>query len=468
MSNITAEHLELIRNDYAAYCDFVYNYNSDEVVWKPTKLHTFLCDTVDDFVQRPARYEDGSKKAFEILILNTPPQVGKSVTITETYPAYYLGARDQHGNVIEISYNIGLARRFGRKNKQKIEAYNGILFDQHISKDNKSQQDFSIAGTTGGMISAGIEGGITGNPAKLMIIDDPVKNQEAADSPTQRQKVIDEWESSYRTRIAAGGKVIVIMTRWHKEDLAGYLMEEYSDLCEVVNIPCEAEENDPLGRNEGDPICPEIGKDAEWLADTKKSYLSGQGERVWFALFQGRPTNPQGQIIQREWIKRYEWTPDFYKKMRLIYISVDATFKDHDDTDYVAIGVWGKRGPNHYLLDLCRERMGFPMTIKVLRGLAVAYSRYKQILIEDKANGSAIIQVLRGEIRGILPIEPRGGKTARVNACAGVFETGNVWIPSNLPWGAVVVDELVEFPNAAHDDTVDQTSQYLNRASGGR
>jgi hypothetical protein len=161
--------------------------------------------------------------------------------------------------VIEVSYGDDLAQRFGRRNKQKILEYGEDLWGIRLANYSKSDTEFEIEGYHGSMISRGIMAGITGQPADLIIIDDPVKNRQEAESETYRERIWDEWQNSIKTRLSAQGKVEVIMTRWHSDDLAGRLKKAYADRFLCITLPCEAEENDPLGRQIGDPLFPEIG-----------------------------------------------------------------------------------------------------------------------------------------------------------------------------------------------------------------
>ena len=314
-----------------------------------------------------------------------------------------------------------------------------------------------VQGHEGGIITRGIMSGITGNAGDLILIDDPVKNRQEADSQVYRDRLWEEWENSIMTRTQAGTKIILIQTRWHEDDLAGRVIarEKY---VEVVNIPVEAEENDILGRAVGDALCPEIGKDNKWLQDFKQRYQ--EGKRAWNALYMGRPTSAEGNIFKREWWKYYTKLPE---KLPLIGISVDATFKDSDTSDFVAIEVWGKLNGDYYLLDLIKKRMDFPETLKAIRHMASKYPQKHSILVEDKANGSAIISMLRHEIEGIIPITPQESKVARANAITGIVESGNVYLPEYADFTGEFVEEFASFPNGAHDDLVDACTQFINK-----
>lgn len=444
MNDVLRLYRDVLRTDYCAYVKHTNN------GYKVSKFHRFLCDTVQDFL------EEDTGHAYDILILSTPPQHGKSVTVTETLPSWYLG-RNPEKSVIEISYSEDFAQKFGRRNLQKIKEFGGEVFGVKIGSPANATE-FELEGHRGGMVSRGLLSGVTGRRCDLMIIDDPVKTQQEADSESYRNRVFDEWLSSYKTRLYAGAKIILIMTRWHEDDLAGRLIETEQNV-KVVNIPLEAEPDDILGRKVGDALCPEIGKDNVWLADFKKSYTNLSGSRAWNALFQGHPTGLEGNIIKREWWQYYETLPHIEK----MAMSVDAAFKDGDDNDFVAIQVWGKTNADIYLMDAVKKHLDMPATIREITRLRAMYPQCKTTYIEDKANGSAIIKYLRTHMGGVIAVNPEGGKVSRVNAVIGTIESGNCFLPKNKPFTGDFVEECAAFPNGKHDDQVDCMSQVLNK-----
>ena len=436
----------LLQTDYCAYVKHVH-----EGRWEASRFHKFLCNEVQSFIET----ETGNP--YDILIIHTPPQHGKSQTITETLPSWYLGKNPLH-RVIEISYSEDFAMLFGRRNKDKIREKCGDIFGMELAKSPNSSTEFELKNNVGGMISRGVLSGVTGRPCNLMIIDDPIKNSQEAFSESYRNSVWNEWTRSFKTRLAPGAKVILIMTRWHEDDLAGRLLAKEENV-RYLRIPCEAEENDPIGRKAGDALCPEIGKDNAWLVPFKKSYIGTDGSSAWEAMFQGRPTSEEGNMLKREWWSYYDELPPIVDWV----MSVDAAFKDGKDNDFVAIQVWGKTGADMYLIDAVKKHLNMPDTMREIKRLRAMYPKCVTTLIEDKANGSAIVQMLRREMFGIIPIEPQGGKVARVNAVSGAIESGNVHLPHNKPFTDNFVDECAAFPRGAHDDQVDCMSQALNR-----
>lgn len=436
---------ELCRRVYSDYVEYVH-----EGRWIKGKAVSYICDKVQEFIEADTGH------AFDILVLSIPPQHGKSMTITETLPSWYLG-KFPTKRIIEASYSEDFAQLFGRRNLRKIEQFGKELFN--IEKGNiANNTEFELSNGIGGMISRGILSGVTGRPADLMIIDDPVKNRQEADSKTYRDRVWAEWNDSFKSRLSFGAKVIIIQTRWHEDDFAGRIIKNEKHVT-VVNLKCEADNNDPLGRKPGEALCPEIGKGNEWLKDFKSTFTTKEGSRTWNALYQGSPTPDDGNIFKRKWFKYYEKLPT----LPYMLISVDATFKDKEDNDFVSIQVWGKRNSDFYLIDRVKKHFGFTETLNVIRQLRNKYNKCSAVLIEDKANGSAIVEVLQREFSGIIPINPEGGKIARANAVSPSFESGNVYFPKNKQWLYDYETELVSFPNAEHDDDVDCTTQAVNR-----
>jgi len=445
---LTAElaRRELARRNYRSYLPYVHQ------DWKETRLSNFLANSVQDFIETP------SDNAYDILVIETPPQHGKSMTITETLPSWYMG-RYPKDRVIVAGYNDDFAERFCRRNKEKVKTYGAVLFGQTVGQIDRATE-FEMGNKVGRLISRGIRSGITGNPANLVIIDDPVKNREEADSETFRNKVWEEWQNSIKSRLSAQAKVIVIMTPWHEDDLAARILASEAN-SKLLRLPVEAEEGDLLGRAPGDSLCPELGKDNAWLADFKKSYINDPtgGARAWAALYMCNPRVEGGNIVKRQWWRYYD--PKDIDSFGTVLMSVDATFKNTEKSDDVAITVWGKRWNNYYCLYCNSTRRTFTDTLYAIRMIKQLFPAANRILIEDKANGSAIIDVLQREFFCI-PVNPRGGKEARVQAVAPAIEAGHVYLPLGQGWTEALVDQFSSFPAGAHDDMVDSTTQALS------
>ena len=455
LNNLYAElaERELAKRNYADYLALAHG-----KLWKKTRMSDYLAREVQKFL------EERTENSYDILLIETPPQHGKSMTITETLPSWYLG-KNPTANVILASYNKDFAEKFCRRNKEKIRAFGADLFGISIGAIDRADE-FELDNAKGRLISRGIMSGITGNPANLILIDDPVKNQQEADSPTYRSNLWEEWQSSLKTRLAAKAKVIIIMTPWHSDSLEARVMNNEPNV-RLIRLPIEAEENDPLGREVGDALCPELGKDNAWLADFKRSYINDPqgGIRAWTALFQCSPRVESGNLVHRDWWRFYD--PD---DQTLLFgselISVDAAFKSADANDYVAIQVWGKRKNDYYLRASFNKHLDFPGTVAMIRSVKAMFPNVRAVLIEDKANGPAIVQTLqRDPDMFVLAINPQGGKVARVNAVSAAIESGHVFLPQpdKAVWVSEFIDQFTAFPNGAHDDMVDAASQALHR-----
>lgn len=422
--------------------------------YKPSKFHTYLCDTVQEFLEQDTGH------ALDVLLLSVPPQFGKSTTITETVPAWMLGKHPDRKWII-ASYNSDFAASFGRKNKQKCEEFNPRIFPGFSLADNPCNNIEFETKQKGGVYSAGLLAGITGHSAYYVIIDDPIKTQEEALSQTTKDKIWGEYLASVRSRMAAGGKIIVIQTRWAEDDLYGRILKEEKNVTRI-NIQCECTdpETDPLHRALGEGLCPEIGKGTNWLKDFKNIYKSNEGSRAWSALYQGEPVDLEGGMIKREWWQYYTTLPE---NIPYKIISVDAAFKDDESNDYVAIQVWGKLNKKYYLIDMINEHLNFVDTCEAIRSFKAKYPDTLYTLIEDKANGTAIINVLSQEFEGIIPVQPLSGKVSRANAVTPAIERGDVYLPRWAEFSKILVDQAAAFPTVKHDDAVDSMTQALHR-----
>lgn len=433
----------------------------------PTTRQTPALDAIDaalvDLVGRP----DGR------LIVTMPPQEGKSTRVAKDLPTWVL-TENPDCRIVTASYGQGLANRNGRAIRNTIATHPELGI--RIAPDNGSASEWQIAGHDGGVLSVGIGAGVTGRPADLLVIDDPIKDRKEADSQTYRDSVWDWWTDSASTRLAPGAPVVLILTRWHEDDLAGRLLAaEDGHLWRVLNIPAQADhdpdagEADPLGREPGEFLISARGRTREqWEAIRVRV-----GSRTWNALYQGRPSPVEGGIFKRDWWQFYGqplWLerPDGTRVITHydeLLISWDMTFKDTAGTDRVAGGVWMRRGADAYLLDLVFDRMDFVRTLREFRQLAAKWPQVLLKVVEDKANGPAVISMLGRKVPGIVPEEPQGSKVARASAVSPLVEAGNVWLPAPeiAPWVGEFVEECAGFPNAAHDDLVDQATQALNR-----
>lgn len=452
--------VELARRSYYDYVLHVHG-----GLYHPARHTEHITDILQQAIDKKKRMRTGEiPTENQYFIISMPPRHSKSMTITETLPSYYLG-HFPDDRIIEASYSTIFAQKFGRKNKQKVERYGKQLFDLELSNESSSATDWDIDGYRGGMISRGIMAGVTGEGADLMIIDDPIKNREEADSEVYREKLWGEWVDSLSTRLHPGAIVIVIMTRWHEDDLVGRLQNpEYGEVLpwHVINMPLECDEThiehegNPLNRELGDPLWPER-YDKDFIKQRKK-YPSS-----FNALFQGRPTAQEGNIIKKHWWMWYDVLP---LELDIKIMSVDASFKDTTDSAKCSIQVWGKKDGYIYKIDNHTARMDFVTTIQAILTMLKKHPDISAKYIEDKANGSAIISMLNRKIGGFIPIKAdagTGGKEARAKAVTPWIESGNVFLPRNTTWASEFVEECAAFPQGQYADQVDGMSQALKK-----
>lgn len=448
-----------LRESYEHFVFHSWNMGKDEesLSWKPTRFHRYLCQRVQKFV------EDRTK-GVKILIISTPPQHGKSQTVSQRLGAWYLLNNPDH-HVILISYGDVLAKRFGKQNLNTLKTF-APFFGVELDPTRATSQDMYLKNHDGYMISRGYGAGLTGYSGDLIIIDDPVKNAEEAASESNRESKWEDFLQTIMTRQQSVTRIVLIMTRWHEDDLAGRIKQDMPDMCEVVNIPCECESDDDLlGRKIGEPLCPELGKDEKWLKTTKKAYVTENGQRAWDALYQGRPTAMEGNLFLRNawgYYDREEYKSGKMKFDRVV-MSVDATYKDAKRSDFVSIQVIGKIKDDYYLLDRTHKRMTFMNTVKEVVRMKQANPLIRQIYIEDKANGSAIIDVLKQYVSGVVAVEPKESKYARAEAVAHIQQDGHFHLPKKTGWVYEYINEFAVFPNGAHDDDVDAMTQALNK-----
>lgn len=424
-------------------------------------VHYELCNSLQQFLIDVIQGRNPRK------ILTMPPRHGKSQLVSKEFPPFAFGVRPEL-SIISASHTASLAKRVNR-DVQRImsgQEYRRI-FPWAAFADGKKRRGeirtsdlFEVPGHTGSFRSTGVGGGITGMGADILIIDDPIKDRKDADSITIRNRVWEWYTSTAYTRLAPGGGVLVVQTRWHEDDFAGRLIEamraDCGDHFDVINYPAVAEQDEPH-RKAGDPL----HADRFPLSQLQK-IRQAIGERDWASLYQQHPAPAGGAVFKREWFRHYK-AAELPRRWDLVLQSWDFTFKDSAGADNVCGTVWGVKGPNAFLLDLVCEKLSFTGSVQAIRAMTQKWPEAFIKLVEDKANGTAIIDYLRKEIPGMIPITPTESKLTRANAVTPAFEAGNVWLPEPRAyrWVDAYLQELSTFPSAAHDDQVDSTTQAI-------
>lgn len=416
--------------------------------YKAGWFHHYLCGVLDQFLK------DVEAGLAPRLILNVPPRHGKTAIVSERFPVKVLGEHPDW-QVMIASYNQAMANKFSRT--ARIIARDEKIVKQcwpelGLSKDRSGVEEWETS-KRGVCKAVGVGGSATGSGAHILVIDDPIKGKEDAMSENFRDKCWDWYENDLETRLMPESGVIVCQTRWHHDDLSGRLIAKRGDEFKVINFPAIAEKDEEF-RKKGEALHEERYP-LRILETVKRNKPS-----TFNSLYQGNPSLDEGGIIKRIWWRYYDNLP----ALSAINMSCDMTFKNTKDSDFVVMQCWGQTGADHYLIDQIRARMDFVETMRALQSFVTKHPKVSRILIEDKANGSAIISALRHKMGGILPITPKESKEARASAITHLIESGNVYLPNpdSNPWVREFVEECAQFPTGAHDDQVDGATQYLN------
>jgi predicted phage terminase large subunit-like protein len=414
------------------------------------------------------------------LLVFMPPQHGKSELISRSWPSQLLG-QNPDLRIIATSYNDDLAEYNARIVRRRIKsaAFRELfparaLIDRTVKRGDYVDRvsHFEIPGHDGYYLSAGIMAGMTGYGFDVGIIDDPIKNAQEADSPAYRERLKAAFHGTFETRGRgmAGpdgipDRIVGVFTRWHEDDLGGYLVElgkASGDPWEVLSLPAILDV-DPVGedpREHGEALWP-ARYPAELLAKRKRNTPA----RTWDAMYQQRPAPAEGGVFKRRWwrFKPAAERPEF----DFLFMSWDLAFKD-TGTSRVAGIVFGVHGADLYVLDVVVDFMSYVESKEAVRALARRWPDAYWKLVEDKANGPALINDLGSEIGGLTPWPPKGealdSKQARWNAATPPVACHNVYLPPSLEavWVDGFIAELAALPNGAHDDQADAFAQGVN------
>lgn len=422
-----------------------------------------------DICRRLRRFSDACRAGLSPrLILAMPPRHGKSELVSRTLPNWHLGRNPSH-EVVLASYSSDLAKQLSGAARVRA-AQSAAVFPAFAEAGKVKRGARKLSWTDaywqipgGGSCSAlGVDSSLTGKGAHMLIVDDPIKDMASADSPAIRRHLLSWWQSVAYTRLTPGGGVLVMATRWHTDDLTGHLLREMragGDQYEVVSYPAIAEE-DERHRRAGEALFPE-----RYTLEHLERIRRVLSPRQWAALYQQSPTVEEGGAFRRDWFaNRYDVEPHELGCTKQ-WISVDATFKDGATSDFCAIQVWGRRGPNYYLLKRINRRLSYVGLKDTLRDVSAAFPAALTKVIEAAANGHALISEMRKEVPGIVAYKPNASKRERAEvASVPLYAAGNVWLPTPRldPGIGDYIEQHVGFMGgAAHDDEVDCTSQAL-------
>lgn len=399
--------------------------------------------------------------ACKRLIVNIPVRHGKSVTGSIHFPAYYL-TRYPDRQVIIGGYGQTLAEKFSRRARSLARA-NGLT----LNPERQAADDWET-GASGSCRAVGVGGGITGHGGNLILVDDPVKNRQQAESPLERERVWDWWQNDLYTRIEPEGAVVVTMARWHKDDLTGRLLEqEGGDTWDVLHLPAIAEDDDPLGRAIGDALCPE-----RYPADELLRIKAAIGEYAFQSLFQGSPIARTGGMFEPYGWPVLDVAPVCTHVIRYWDTAGTRQKNANHDPDWTVgalLGIWDQ-GRKIAVLDVARFREGLARRDaeieRVARADHAAFSGKVSQWIEQEAGVAgedrtrAIITRLQGV--SVYTERPTGDKTLRAEPFASQGQAGNVALVRGT-WNETFRAELADFPAGKHDDQVDAAGAAFNK-----
>lgn len=382
-----------------------------------------------------------------------PPRHSKSETVSKLYAAWFLG-RHPDLQIISIGYSQELADDVGRKVRNLIAdpRHEAIFPSCRLSSDSAAAHRFAT--TAGGVYFAiGRGGSITGRGANILIVDDLFKDGDEARNPSLRRSIRQWFAETAMTRLLPGAAVILVGTRWHSDDLIGSLLREHPDAgWKVLSFPAIAEHDESF-RKEGEAL---------WPTMYPLSYFEEQrrllGAPGFSALFQQRPILEEGAIFKAEQFRFYDGPNPVFQR---VILSFDTAFKVGADNDYSACTVWGQAGNQYYLLFVWRGRVEFPELKQIVAALARQWMP-SAVLIEDSASGQPLSQELKRipELQ-IVPVRPKGDKLSRAHSITPLIESGAVLLSGPGPQREMFLEELLAFPNGAHDDMVDSATQAL-------
>jgi predicted phage terminase large subunit-like protein len=419
-----------------------------------------------ELIKQLQRVIDGDCKR---LIIQTSPRHGKSEIASRLLPAAYLLA---HPNryVGLSSYSAELAEGFSGNAREYYKAAGGLL-----DPAKQGVNEWKTQGG-GGLWAAGVGGSITGRSGHLLVIDDPIKGREEAESPRLMEKLWDWYTSTLYTRLEPKvGAIVVIQTRWSETDLIGKLLEQEMNVSEkgrenwtIIDWPAISEDADsrpplpshceivPDWREEpGDALVPQ-----RYDIDELERIREAIGSRDFAALYQQRPAPVSGNLFNPAWWQEYgveDPLPNFDR----IMLSVDCTFTDASNSDYVVGMVVGQAGNRYYVLDMSRERTDIIGTINMISRM---YNRHRLsgTIIELAASGYAAYQLMSKRVPGLIGFKPEKSKVARAMGIIPIVEAGNVFIPKSAAWMDSFMNEMNLFPGSKNDDIVDALTMAIN------
>jgi len=400
------------------------------------------------------------------LIINQPPRSLKSHSASVAFVAFLLG-HDPTAQIICASYGQDLANKHAMDCRAILNSswYQELFPLTRLSSQRQALQEF-VTTQQGFRLSTSVGGVLTGRGANFIIIDDPLKPEEAL-SDTQRKAVNDWFDHTLYSRLndKRRGCIVVIMQRLHEDDLVGHVLG--LEPWKVIRFPAIAEEDEthqiqtPYGtrcfkRRAGEALHPER-EPLEVLNHLREA----QGEYHFAGQYQQAPAPLGGGLVKAEWFKTYS-EADRPSSFEMFFQSWDTANKPTELADYSVCTTWGVKEKHAYLIHVIRKRLGYPELKRAVREQAEAFGP-KTILIEDKASGTQLIQELISEgIHAVQKYEPTMDKIMRMHSVTSTIENGFIHVPDKAAWLGEYLHELASFPKGKYDDQADSTSQALD------
>ena len=422
-------------------------------------LLSFNCFTRRDYVPAPFHVElcralqDVEAGRVDRLLVLCPPGHGKSVNFSIQFPAWIMG-RHPTWNIGACSHTAELAYYLSGKARDVVSSENfRLLFPEiELARDREGNWGTKQGGY---YLAGGVGGALLGRRLNLLLLDDPVKNPEQVRSFIQREHLSDWYQSVALTRLEPGAALVVIMHRWHLDDLADRAMKAEPGRWRVLRFPAiqdrEPTADDP--RPPGAALWPE-----RFPLDVLTQKRQEVGPAAWSALYQQAPINEGGNQFNPAWWKYFNGDRPRFKR---VIQSWDSAFKTGAQNDWTVCETWAEAAAGYYLLDVFRARVAYPDFKRMVKAMRDS-ARPSAILIEDAASGQSVIQDFRATDLPIIAIRPDRDKLARSAPATGLAEAGKIFLPEDAPWLAEFIRESSEFPSGKFDDQVDAMSQAIN------